>query len=241
MARHILMAGKSDSDRRNLEASLLATYDDVVISEVNNVEQAKAILSNNAIHLVIYALEADDTAGLDFCAGIAAYGPEGLMPCIILAYSELAVSEAVKQGLDSVLKMPCSSTKLVELINKVCNPVHLRKAKRYSIQGTEEVIEQRNLRLQSVVLNISSGGVLCEFEPLPMFNLCDPVMITLQFMENNPILSDTKIYAILSNMKVVECNSDYTPFKIRAGFKFIFLPQEALEALNLIFDNADSA
>ena len=241
MARHILMAGKSDSTRRNLEASLLAMYDDVVISEVNSIKQAKVTIANNDIHLVIYALGADDVAGLDFCTDISASGTAGTLPCIVLARNKQALSEALKQGLVNVLDMPCSTTKLGEIVNQVCNPVRLRKFKRYSIQGAEAIVEQRSLRFRAVVLNVSSGGVLCEFEPDSMFNLYDPVMITLQFIEKNPILSETKIYSILSGMKVVKCNSDYTPFKIRVGFKFIFLPKNALDALSLIFDNiADS-
>jgi len=233
MARHILMAGKSGASRRNIEACILVMFEDVVISKVESIEQAKEARANNHIHLVIYALEANDVAGLDFCAGMSE-------SCIVLAHNKSVLSEASKRGIANVLEMPCSAVKLEEVINQVCNPISLRTAQRYSILGTVALIEQQSLRVDATVLNISSGGVLCEFAPSPMLNLCEPVMITLQFTENNPILSETQIYSILSSMKVVECNSDNIPLKVRVGFKFISLQPEVIHALNSVLDNAGS-
>lgn len=240
MARHILMVGKSASIRRNLESDLLAMYDDVVLSEVNTVPQVELSLANSSIHLVIYVMDADDQEGLHYCADISSADPEIMPPCLVLACDRVTAGEAKGHGIKNVLMMPYSADKLADIINRICNPVGLRQSKRYSIPKTTAIIKQRDLQMKAVVLNVSSGGVLCEFTPVYTFRIVDPVMLTLQFLNKNSALAASKIYAISSNMKVVERNDDYTPRKIRVGYKFITVSPDTLAALNIIFQEVDT-
>ncbi len=236
MARHILLAGKIPARRRCLEADLLAMYDDVVVSEVVTVQQAGAALANSNIHLVIYALDSDDEAGIKFCADTVANG-ENNFPCLVLAANQEMTDEAKHHGIKNILTMPYSADKLSEIINRICNPVGLRKSKRYSLPDATAQIMQRELLIKANVLNISYGGVLCEFKPDYMFRISDPVMIILDLSEGDLPL-DHKIYAIPSNMKVLERNADYTLLKIRVGFKFITVSANVLDCLQVIFNDA---
>ncbi len=237
MARHILLAGKISARRRCLEADLLAMYDDVVVSEVITVQQAGAALANGNIHLVIYALDSDDEAGINFCADTVSNGKNNL-PCLVLATDQKVTDEAGRRGIKNILTMPYSTDKLAEIINRICNPVGLRKSKRYSLPDATAEIMQREMRIKADVLNLSYGGVLCEFKPDYMFRISDPVMINLKLSDGN-LPEDHKIYAIPSNMKVLERNADYTLLKIRVGFKFITLSAKVLDCLRIIFNDVD--
>ncbi len=115
----------------------------------------------------------------------------------------------------------------------------MRQAPRYSIPETEAIIAQRDRELQTDVLNISSGGLLCEFSTNNIFQVCDPVMITINFTGVEAIASLKGIYAVLSSLKIIERNPDFTPLRIRAGFTFIIIPPAVKSRLKTIFAKAE--
>ncbi len=239
MARHILITGCSSEKRRNLEANLLSMYDDILISEVHKVSQAREALTNNVVHLLLYVLTEKDDDGLDFCREISRPESDNHTPCIILVDEQGASHAGLHHGIQHILPLTSPSSELGSLINKICNPMTMRLTTRYYIPETKAIIAQRDRELQTDVLNISSGGLLCEFTTDNIFQVCDPVMITISFTGSKEIAGLEGIYAVLSSLKIIERNPDFTPLRIRAGFTFIILPPTVKNRLKTIFAKAE--
>ncbi len=238
MARHILITGCSSGKRRKLEANLLSMYDDILISEVHNISQAREALTNNVVHLLLYVLTEKDDNGLDFCREISSPESDNHTPCIILVDEQGAGHAGLHHGLQHILPLTSPSSEIGSLINKICNPMAMRLTPRYYIPKTKAVIAQRDRELQTDVLNISSGGLLCEFTTDNIFQVCDPVMITINFTGAGEIASLQGIYAVLSSLKIIERNPDFTPLRIRTGFTFIIVPSAVKNSLKTIFTKA---
>ncbi len=214
-------------------------YDDILISEVHKISQAREALTNNIVHLLLYVLTKEDDGGLDFCRDISRPGSDNHTPCIILVDEQGAGHAGLHHGLQHILPLTSPSSELGSLINKICNPMAMRQTPRYSIPETEAIIAQRDRELQTDVLNISSGGLLCEFSTNNIFQVCDPVMITINFTGVEKIASLKGIYAVLSSLKIIERNPDFTPLRIRAGFTFIIIPPAVKNGLKTIFAKAE--
>ncbi|HFQ81639.1 MAG TPA: PilZ domain-containing protein [Desulfobacterales bacterium] len=238
MARHILITGCSSRKRRKLEANLLSMYDDILISEVHKVSQAREALTNNIVHLLLYVLTEKDDDGLDFCREISRPDSDNHTPCIILVDEEGAGHAGLHHGLQHILPLTSSSSELGSLINKICNPMAMRLTPRYYIPETKAIIAQRDRELPTDVLNISSGGLLCEFTTNNIFQVCDPVMISINFTGAGETADLEGIYAVLSSLKIIERNPDFTPLRIRAGFTFIIVPPAVKNKLKTIFAKA---
>ena len=239
MARHVLIVERSSALRHVLQARILAILDDVVISEASGIEQACYVLDNNTVHLVIYGWDAPDRKGFDFCRRELGERRGGEIPCLLLVNSgkESDAGKLAEGGLTSYIRMPCTDSELGAAINRACDPLGLRRSKRYNMTGVRGVIEQRKLKVDMEVINFSSGGVLCEFEVGLQFNCADPAMISITFTEQD--LRADRLHSVVSSLKVITRNSDYTPHLIRVGFKFINVPEQAAAVLNEVFARAE--
>ena len=239
MARHVLIVEKSHMTRRVLQARILAILDDVILSEAADTDEAAALIKKSTIHLALYGWDAEDDQGIIFCNQELKTANEEPIPFVFLVANptKKAVAILEEQGVANYVKMPCAAKDLAGAIDQACHPSSLRESKRYFISGSHGLIEQRNLTIDCKVLNVSLGGMLCEFEMDAHFNCIDPVMISSSFGTDATRVEN--IYAILSNIKVVERNTDYTPKLVRMGFKFLNLAEESKNALTSILDQAE--
>jgi len=236
MARHILLVDESDMMRRVLQSRILSNLDDAVISGARDIEQATQILSHNVVHLILYGWDIQDEAGLQFCKKVAAGESGPPVPFLLLIgdKKEHVTMTAELVG-KSYLSMPCSPEALARAIDRICYPVKLRQTKRYSINNTSAVINQRQVRMESVVLNVSTGGALCEFGLDPQFNSAFPVMLSMQFDGEGGPVTINGLGAVATNMLVITRHEDQTAKRLRMGFKFINLSEEAGQIFDRIF------
>nr|MBF0221615.1 PilZ domain-containing protein [Desulfobulbaceae bacterium] len=238
MARHVLIVEKSQANRRMLQSRILAIFDDVILSEAADIAQAEIILDNSIIHLVLYGWEPDDELGITFCREQLRTATGDEIPFVFLVSGkEIAVEALEEYGEYNIVRLPCSAEELAAGMDQTCRPSSLRESKRYCISGMTGFIEQRGLSLACKVLNISFGGMLAEFEMNAQFNCIDPVMISVLFGSQDSRVKS--VYAILSNITVIDRNSDHTPRLVRMGVKFLNVPEQALEALQAILHRAE--
>jgi len=237
MARHILIVDESDMMRRVLQARILSNLDDAVISGAKDIDQAAHILNNNTVHLILYGWDIQDEAGLQFCKK-AASGGDGSPPIpflLLIGDKKEHVAMTAELVGRSYLSMPCSPEALARAIDRICYPAQLRQTKRYSINNTSAVINQRQVRMESVVLNVSTGGALCEFELDPQFNSAFPVMLSMQFDGEGGPATINGLGAVATNMLVITRHEDQTSKRLRMGFKFVNLSDEAIKVFDRIF------
>lgn len=236
MARHILIVEESDMMRRVLQARILANLDDAVISEAKGIPQARQILQENTVHLILYGWDIQDEMGLQFCKEMAAGENGPSIPFLFLISDKKEHVDMARELVGKAyLAMPCTPEALSQAIDRRCSPVTLRQTKRYSINATRAVIDQRQARMAAEVVNISVGGALCEFELDPCVNVAYPVTISIQFSSAEGPIAVNDLRAVASTMKVMTRHDDQTPNLTRMGFKFLDLTASAQEVLARVF------
>jgi len=236
MARHILIVDESDMMRRVLQTRIFANLDDAVIFQASGVDQAAQFLGKNTVHLILYSWDIQDEAGLQFCKNAVAGKSGAPIPFLFLISDK---KEYIEMATDLVgqayLTMPCSAETLAHAIDRICNPVKLRQAKRYSINDTRSVISQRQVRMEAAVVNVSAGGALCEFELDSQFNSAFPVMMSIEFNNEEGLVTVNDLSAVATNMLVLTRHDDQTAKCLRMGFKFIHLTDFAKKTFDRIF------
>lgn len=240
MARHILIVDESDMMRRVLQTRINANLSDAVISEAKGIAQATQVLNDNTIHLILYSWDVQDERGLQFCKKAAAGENGPPIPFLLLIGDKKEhVEMAAELVGNAYLSMPCPPEALTRAIDRLCHPVKLRQDKRYSINDTSAVIEQRQVRMEVQVLNISTGGALCEFDLDPLFNGAYPVMMSIQFSRENGSVSIDDLRVVATNMLVIARHNDQTPKRLRMGFKFVNLSDFARQTFARIFSQSE--
>jgi DNA-binding NarL/FixJ family response regulator len=240
MARHILIVDESGMMRRVLQARILSTIDDAVISEASSIAQAAHVMDTSTVHLILYSWDIQDEMGLQFCKESAAGRNGGVVPFLFLINDKKEhVAMAYELVGNAYLVMPCSAEELARAIDRVCSPVRLRQAKRYSIGDTRAVIEQRQVQVEAQVMNLSAGGSLCEFDLDPHLNCAFPMIMSIQFGGDEGQETVKELSVVATNMLVITRQNDQTPKRIRMGFKFVHLPDFAREIFTRAFAQAE--
>lgn len=236
MARNILIVDESDMMRRILHARIHTSLDDAVIYEASGVEQAAQFVSKNVVHLILYSWDILDEEGFQFCKNIAA-GQNGVpVPFLFLISDKKEyIDMAVELVGPAYLVLPCPTEVLAQAIDRICSPVKLRQAKRYSISDTHAVITQRQVRIEAAVVNVSAGGALCEFELDAQLNSAFPVSMSLRLNDGEGVVTIDDLRAVATNMLVMTRHEDQTAKSLRMGFKFVGIPGIAQETFDRIF------
>jgi len=239
MARHILIVEESDMMRRVLQARILSHIDDAVLSEARDLEQANHVMGANPVHLILYSWDIQDEKGLQYCLASAAGKKGAPVPFLFLISDKkehVAMAEELVGNAYQVL--PCSGEVLARSIDRICSPVKLRQAKRYSIQDTHATIMQRQIQMEAEVVNLSAGGSLCEFDLDPQVNYAYPLTMSVRFGGGqDEAVNDLGVVA--TNMLVISRHADQTPKRVRMGFKFLLLSASAQDLFARVFAKAE--
>ena len=242
MARHFLLVEKSDLMRKILHTRILANINDAVISEVLSNDEVIAHIEKNPCNLVLSSWDVTDPKGLDLVKNMRQHEKGKSIPCIILIGDEAKYeNQLMAAGIKEFLKMPCSPQLLTETINRVCNPVSLRASRRFSPPDTLVYIEQRTAIANGKVLNISAGGLLCDLDYDQAFNFLEPVMMSVVVLLEGKDERVEGLFAVMSNLKVIERNSDFTTKQLRLGVAFVNTPKATLQTLESLLEKADQS
>jgi hypothetical protein len=221
--------------RRIIEVMIQANVNDAVINQATDYEAASLLIKKQACHVVIASWESSDVSAVEFFQGLQGNSPlQQRIPIVALVTKEHAVNLEKVNGVEQV-RMPCSAEELAEAINRACNPVRMRQSKRYSLPDTTAILEQGTSQVEAVVINVSSGGLLCELDYPGHFSCAMPVMVSIIFHLQGEELSAVGLFSAFTGMQVIARNSDHSPKRIRLSFYFITVPQEAAGILAHVF------
>lgn len=240
MARNILIVDRSISMRRIIAAMVQANVNDAVLSYASDYDEAARMVKARGSHIVISTWDSSDSGGQTFFQAIQSENPAGQsIPIIALVAQEHAGKLARVAAVEEVL-MPCTAEALADVINRVCNPVTLRQSKRYSLPDTTVILVQDGVeQVGAVVVNISSGGLLCEMEYPTHFNCALSMMVSVIFNLQGEELAATGLLSAFTAIKVIARNPDHSPKRIRLAFYFITVPQAAADIMNRVFVHAE--
>lgn len=245
MPRKILLVDQSASIRRILRAMIHANFNDAEISEAEDSNTAMDILLAGKQHVVLFSWESSNEQWFDFIGKLQADPDNRRLNFIVFTSrpDEEHFRVAREAGVSHRLTTPCSPETLTEVVNQACNPALLRNSRRYSIPGSTALLTQGAATLNTTIINISTGGMLCEMPLTEQLNWTLPLLATVNFPAgngNDTPRSAANLFAVISSIFVQKRHSDNTPEIIRVAIRFLSLPTEATETLSLVFDHAEA-
>ncbi len=242
MPRKILLVDQSKSIRRILRTMILANFNDAEVSEAEDNNEAMDILRADKLHVVLFSWESSTEQWLDFVKQTKSDPNSHNLNFIVFTSrpNEEHFQEAKQSGIEHRLVTPCTPETLTEIVNQACNPALLRQSRRYNVPGSTATLAQGVTTLDASIINISTGGMLCELGITKELDWTVPIMASINFtgVHNGIPLTANNLFAVMSSFFVQKRHPDHTPKTIRVAMRFLDLPAEALAQLNIVFNNA---
>lgn len=241
MSRKFIIIDRSPALRKIIGAKIRANLDDVQLLEAETPERGLALMQDHRCHLVIYLWDGFDVHGLALYDKLRDLPADRQIPFLLLTTSEgeetLRLIE--EKAIPEHLILPCPSRQFAETLNRVCNPVTLRRDKRYAVQDTIFLLEQRGHALQGNVINASLGGMLCELPFSENFNWSLPASASINFFVDGKNIVAPHLYSTVVQLTVTHRHPDFSPRKLRVSFRFLQIPEESHLALNQVFSQLE--
>jgi CheY-like chemotaxis protein len=225
---------------RTITQYILAEYSDASVDWFTSSLDASMILQKDKYDVILCGFDMPNMNGIAFQKNINASVNQNT-PLIIMAATdnEAQFELLAEHGIKYVLGIPCTSLQLRETIDKVINPRSIRSFARYCIPDAKALLQFGDQQIQADVINISSGGVLCEFDcPKTPINLLTVHRMTIQFPADYGKSSATDIIPIILKLTVKSWNKDDSVHRVSIVFKFNRLPKEATDILESVFEKA---
>jgi len=232
MARQILIVESSPVMRWIIQSAILANLGDTLVVEASDGEEALALADQKRFDLILSAWEMPKLDGVQLFHKLSQLPEQKRIPFVLLTSKSQreSLKKVTDAGISEYLNTPFEPAVLIEIINRLCNPLKLRTSTRFSIPGSQVVIEQGSHRYNATLVNISLGGLLCDLAFVDSFKFAAPGAITVAFPESFNLKAEN-LYAALVNMSVLSFCADHTPKEIRVAYKFITVTDDARTAL----------
>ncbi len=215
-----------------------ANVNDAVVYKATDIDAAAAMVQEDKFHILLFSWEGVDQKTSDLLTKIQK-DPQHGVPIVALVDGDQENNlDAVKAaGINEYVQAPCSAASLAEAIMLASNPVNMRRAKRFSIPGTNAIISTKinGASFAAVVVNISNGGMLCELECPDNFLFKEVYSVDINFNLAERQLEASGLLASSSGMKVIDRLDDFSPKKIRLAFLFIDIPADSAQVLGQAF------
>ncbi|WP_305044282.1 PilZ domain-containing protein [Geoalkalibacter sp.] len=237
MSRKFIIIDHSPALRKIIGAKIRANLDDVQVLEAETPERGLALLQDHRCHLIIHLWDGFDVHALSLFDKLREMPADRQIPFLLLTSneSEESLRLIAEKGIPEHLLLPCPSRQFAETLNRVCNPVSLRRDKRYAVQDTIFLLEQRGHALQGNVINASLGGMLCELPFSENFNWSLPASASINFFVDGKNFVAPHLYSSVVQLTVTHRHPDFSPRKLRVSFRFLQIPEESRLALQQVF------
>lgn len=226
MARKILVVDPSQSLRKIVRSLILANIGDAEVVEAENDIAAAQLLKKLEPNILLFTWESSEDGWGTFFAEVqkAADGKKLFAILMTMRDSPTTMDKLRSHPVDGELTIPCSGDELVEIVNRICNPVRLRTAARYSLPETTALVAQGGNVFQAEVINLSAGGLLCDIFSPAAYGWQNPAIIAADFLVDGKKFSVSNIESSAVRMTVLHFGTDNIPEKVRVAFKFNAVP-----------------
>lgn len=240
MGRTVVIVDRSKTMRKILSDMVLANLNDVTALGATDESEVSALLAQHDCHLVVYNWDMASTDFISLAARLKSH-PGGGIPLLFLFSSGNMqnLDEAVAKGIPRESMVPLQVEELIDGINRLCNPLTMRRSKRYSIAGANAKIFQADHCFYASLINVSIGGMLCDLEYSPDYRWALPTDIAINFQKDGKTVEAERVASTVSRLHVSESNPDHSPALLRVAFRFIAVPEGARQVLTEVFQQAD--
>ncbi|MEW6428211.1 MAG: PilZ domain-containing protein [Thermodesulfobacteriota bacterium] len=218
MARRAVLIESSDTMRKILAAIIMAHHNDVSVIDAVDCEQAKEIIAQQQVQMIVYNWDGVSADYLD----LLRVSEERALPVLVLVADpeSATVTDLLAASLPESHIAALTEDAIAGAINRVCDPRRLRASRRYSIPGTIARLRQGEITYFGVVINISAGGMLCDIEYAESFRWDAPTEVQLDFPVADGKIEVGGIAGGVRRLAVLECEDNGQPVLLRLAYAF---------------------
>ncbi|HET97456.1 MAG TPA: response regulator [Desulfurivibrio alkaliphilus] len=240
MARNIMIVDGSVPRRRVIASMIMANLSDAEVTEAKNAYEAWELLQRAQFNLILFFWEPSAEAWLNFFLRLKKHPTSNRAGAILLTTDTgfPYVKEALRAGVADTLTIPCGKLELTNAVNRVCNPVAFHQSPRHSLPGTTALLQQGSRSYHARVINVSLGGLLCEFDYIEDFSVTTPATINITFQHQEKQLTANGLYSIPIRFYVLDNNANYSPNRVRIAYRFAKLPMAVQDLFEQLFQFA---
>ena len=227
--------------RRIVTTYVLTELNGVEIITAASVREALELLDQEGFDLVMCPRSLPDGDGPDLLRRMRGQERHAQTPVILMtpAHDPLPEEECRSLGVARVLPLPFDAGQLREAVQTVLDPRRQRRDMRIGLEGAVVHMTWEGRRLSGRIINLGSGGLLCQVEDAPgrRFPL-EPVELSLQFPPRLGGGRAQGIQAGLLRLNVLTRGDDHIPRGLRLAWEFLRLPQAAVRVLEGVLSQA---
>lgn len=226
--RQILLAHPTRSIRALIKKYVFSELGDIEFVEAENGKTALAELEMHSFDVVV-AAEMQDIAAVELKAKLGQTQYNAGTPFIMLSEDESGqdLEMLAQQGFEHVVQLRVRPADLIRTINKVCNPRHWRKDRRYYIPNTKVVVDTASVRFEGTLINVSQGGVLMALSThAPEGFMGEGLHVTFRIPGQQEPFDIGGLPCKLLRLEVTGWHPNHAPAAMRATLVFLELSEE---------------
>lgn len=241
--RTLLIVHEEGALQRLLKSYILAEMDDVAVAEAFSYKQAMEMLEHQSFVTVICSGTISGKESRDVQEKMKTFPKNASTPLIFVSYNKdkTSMEYLTKPGTEHSLVFPFSPQELSTKINLVSAVSTRRISERVYVIDSTAILHLGMRELEVGVLNMSFGGVLCDYGYKPEYSdVFNVTSISLYFPEmyNHAALAQIPCRMLYTN--VLSWGPSNIPKYVRTAFEFSPLSRGYRNVLNKIFESAQN-
>ncbi|MDH4121088.1 MAG: response regulator [Deltaproteobacteria bacterium] len=162
--RNILLVHPARTVREMMRSYCYGELDDVRVKEAESAQQAKTLLSEQAFHLVISALELDSMDASGILGVLRQTALNSQTPLLVVSASSdtQKLVRLQEKGIHHIQTIPVSPWDFAHKVNQLCDPRGWRGLRRIQVEGATARLHSPQGDFSTHQSNASLGGVALE-------------------------------------------------------------------------------
>lgn len=242
MSRQFLVINHSSTLRKIIHTQIRANLDDAVVLEAEQTDEALRMIQNRQCHMALFLWDEMLPQDPEIFEKLANLPEDQRVPTLVMTTGACPETFDLlkKAGINEHLPFPCPPAELAETLNRVCNPVTLRRDKRHAFPQANFLLEQRGYAFEGTLINTSLGGLLGEMPYSENFNWSLPATASINLTVEGDSYIAPHLYCAVVQVTVIRRYPDFSPKILRISFKFLQIPETSRQTLERAFERAEA-
>ncbi|OGR03552.1 MAG: hypothetical protein A2511_15680 [Deltaproteobacteria bacterium RIFOXYD12_FULL_50_9] len=240
--RRVLVVHPTQIIRNMIKNQILSEFTDVVVLDAPFEARAVELLEVHEFSAVVCDVRLLIDKGVLKCIRGVAGGANLAVIAVCGPGSPTCEAELQKSEVKTALQIPFTSLELKQAIDTACNPRAWRRSERIHIPDVMVSLHAEGRDLQAVLINISSGGLLCEVEydgrPLEVLKIW---RLTIELAGPDFMITIKQLTGRLSKLAASSWQPDGTVAIMRLAFLFTELNERTQSLIDQLLAMAKNS
>ncbi|MDY6847686.1 MAG: hypothetical protein SV239_00940 [Thermodesulfobacteriota bacterium] len=243
MSRQFLVINHSSTLRKIVRTQIRANLNDAVVLEAEQADEALRMIRDRQCHMALFLWDQALPQDPELLQKLAELPEDQRVPTLVMTTDVRGetLDRFRQAGINEHLPFPCLSETLAETLNRICNPVSLRRDKRYAFSHANFLLEQRGHAFEGTLVNASLGGLLGEMPYSDNFNWSLPATASINLAVDGDSYIAPHLYCAVVQVSVIRRYPDFSPKMLRISFNFLQIPETSRQTLEQAFERAEAA